>query len=396
MSKLTGAIVRTLCSPGKYLDGHGLSLHVVTPEKRYWMFRFKLDGRERTMSLGAADVVSLADARKLHTEARAMLAKGVDPLAEREQAKGEKAATVSFGEAAEAYIVAHRSAWRGRGESHWRQSLAMHVLPVFGAKTVGRVTVDDVLKALTPVWTEKTPMAKIVRSRIELVLDFAKARGWRSGENVATWRGNLAMLLPSPAKVHRIEHHPALPWREAPALLVALAGDSSIAARCLQFLILTAVRSGEARAAAWSELDLERGLWIIPAARMKAGQEHRVPLSEAALAILWELAALRTGDLVFFGLRPTRPMPDTALKHVLQRLGHGHITVHGMRSCFRDWCADTGKPGDLADMSLAHTVGSAVERAYRRSDVLDRRRVLMAEWADFLTKPPATVIKLVA
>jgi integrase len=392
VSKLTGAIVRTLRSPGKYLDGHGLLLHVVAPDKRYWVFRYRRGDRERTMSLGSADVISLADARKLHTEARAMLARGIDPLAEREQAKAERSGMVTFAQAADAYIEAHRTAWRGRGESHWRQSLAMHVLPVLGQKAVGQVTVADVLKALTPLWTTKTPMAKIVRSRIELVLDFAGARGWRpaGAGNVATWRGNLRMLLPPPGKVHRVEHHRALPWREAPTLIASL-GETGIAARCLAFLILTATRSGEARGARWDEIDMAQKLWVIPAQRMKAGREHRVPLSEPAMAILTELAELRTGDLVFFGAKRGSAIGDTTLQTLLGRLGRS-VTVHGMRSTFRDWCADTGKLGDLAEVALAHVVGSAVARAYQRSDLLDARRDLMDAWAAYLTAPPAVVL----
>jgi integrase len=253
--------------------------------------------------------------------------------------------------------------------------------------------VDDVLRALTPLWTSKTPMAKIVRSRIELVLDFARARGWRPVDavNVATWRGNLRMLLPPPAKVHRVAHHAALPWSEAPALTASLSSETGIAARCLAFLILTATRSGEARGARWHEIDTAQKLWVIPAQRMKAGREHRVPLSEPAMAILTELGELRTGDLVFFGAKRGGVIGDTTLQTLLGRLGHS-VTVHGMRSTFRDWCADTGKPGDLAEVALAHVVGSAVARAYQRSDLLDARRDLMDAWAQFLTAPPAVVL----
>jgi integrase len=394
MGGLTTAVVKALRTPGKYLDGHGLALHIAPHGGRYWMFRFKQDGRERTMSLGSADVVSLQDARKLHTEARALLAKGIDPLAVREQAKAEKAATVSFSDAAAAYIAAHRLAWRGRGESHWRQSLAMHVLPVFGAKPVGAVTVDDVLKALAPIWTTKTPMARIVRSRIELVLDFARARGWRQGENVATWRGNLRMLLPPPAKVHRVAHHPALDWREAPAFMARLAPETSMAAKCLSLLILTATRAGEARGARWSEIDMGQTLWTIPASRMKASKEHRLPLSAPAMALLAELASLRTGDLVFEGAGRGCEVSNTTLQAVAGRLGYPCVTVHGMRSCFRDWAAERGTPFEVAEAALAHVSGNPVVQAYRRSDLLDARRGLMQQWGEFLTRPPAEVIPL--
>jgi integrase len=396
---LTTATARSLRAPGKYLDGHGLVLHVVSERKRYWVFRYQRDGRERSMALGNADVLSLAEVRKLHTEARAALARGVDPLAEREEAqralKAERAAAVSFGEAADRYIADHRAGWRPRGELHWRQSLAVHVLPALGAKPVGQVGVEDVLRVLSPIWSTKTTMAVILRSRIELVLDYARAHGWRSGENPAVWRGNLRSLLPPPAKVHRVTHRPALPWQEAPAFLARLHAAPLMTGRCLTFLILTATRSGEARGALWSEIDLDAAVWTIPAERMKAGKEHRVPLSEPALALLRGIAPLRTDEpLVFLGAKAGRSLTDVALNKTPRRLGHDGITVHGFRSTFRDWCADHGKPAELAEAALAHVTGSAVERAYARSDLLGRRRALMAEWADFLTRQPAEVVPL--
>jgi integrase len=272
----------------------------------------------------------------------------------------------------------------------------LHVFPRFGRKPVGNVAVDDVLRALTPIWTDKNPMAVIVRSRIELVLDYAEARGWRQGENPARWRGKLRHLLPRPGKVHRVEHRPALAWREAPALFATLreASESNMASRCLALLILTVARSSEARGCRWSDIDLNQGLWMIPAARMKSAREHRVPLSEPAVDTLIELAKVRTGDLVFFGHARGRSVADTTINALLRRLGHHEITVHGFRSCFRDWAADTGKQGDLAEAALAHVVGNAVARAYQRSDLLEARRSLMQAWADFLTQPPAVVVPL--
>jgi integrase len=385
--------------PGHYTDGNGLVLHVVAPSRRYWVFRYKRDGRERSMALGNADLLSLAEARKLHAEARLLLARGVDPLDARRQAKAQRAKTISFSDAASAFIDAHRSSWRGRGASQWRQCMADHVLPVFGRKPVGDVSIEDVLRALRPIWQTRTPTAVIVRSRIEMVLDYARAHGWRAADagNPATWRGNLRSLLPPPARLHTVAHHAALPWRDAPALFDRLRAESSIAARCLCFLMLTAVRSSEASGARWDEIDPDAAVWTIPASRMKMKKLHRVPLSEPACGILRELAKLRLCDLVFYGHKARRvgaPMCGASLKAVLRRLGHGDVTVHGMRSTFRDWCADTGKSWDLAEQALAHVTGSAVERAYRRSDLLDARRVLMQQWADFLTREPAQVVPL--
>jgi integrase len=390
--------VRTLRTKGKYLDGHGLLLNVVGPDQRYWMFRYKRDGRERTMSLGNADLTSLSEARQRHREARAQLARGIDPLGEREaarEASKARQAARSFAQAAAAYIDAHRAAWRGRGEEYWRQSLTDHAFPVFGATPVAEVTTEDVLAALVPIWTTKSVTATILRSRIELVLSYAKSRGWRDGENVARWRDHLANLLPKPTKVHRVAHRPALAWAEAPAFMARLAGENSMAARCLAFCILTATRCGEASAARWSEIDLGTATWTIPAARMKAGREHRVALSDAAIAILRGVAGVRLEDLVFPSSKQGRPVVNTTLRVLLARLAPG-VTVHGFRSTFRDWAADTGKPGDLAEAALAHVAGNAVVRAYQRSDLLDARRGLMAEWSAYLMRAPAEVVPLFA
>jgi integrase len=320
---LTATEVRKSRTPGKYLDGHGLILHVVTAAKRYWVYRYVFDDRERSMSLGNADVLTLADARALHAEARRKVMLGVDPLAERREARAKRAATVSFSEAAERYIVAHRSGWRGRSEEHWRQTLRDHAVPHFGQKPVDRVTVDDVLAAVEPIWASMNVTASTVRSRVELVLSYATARGWRAGANPAVWRGHLSNLLPKPGRVHRITHRPALDWASAPALMAALADDPGVAARCLRFLILTAARSAEAVEATWSEIDLDAAQWVIPPERMKARKEHRVPLSGPALGIVRGLHAVRTGAWVFPGQVRGRPVSDNAVKKALRRHAPG-------------------------------------------------------------------------
>jgi integrase len=397
MGKLNAASVRGLVEPGRYSDGLGLSLDV-RGGSRVWVYRYQLNNRPRLMSLGSADSLSLADARAAHSAARARVLSGVDPLDARVEAKREAAAvaaaSVTFNEAADAYIEAHRAEWRPRGEAWWRGSLALYAFPVFGSLPVGEVTTDDVLRALSPIWTGKTVTASTVRSRIEMVLSYAKARGWRSGENPARWRDNLDHLLAKPAKLHRVTHRAALDWREAPALMAALAADPSMGALCLRFLVLTAARSGEARGATWGEIDLSAGLWSLPAARMKAGRDHRVPLSEPAQRLLAGLAEMRCGDFVFWGRAAM--VNDTTLSKVLRRLGYNGITVHGFRSTFSTWAADHRMDTTLVETSLAHTVGNAVSQAYQRSDLLEARRVLMEAWASYLTKPPAQVIKLVA
>jgi integrase len=380
--------------PGRYLDGHGLSLNVAAPDRRHWSFRYQRQGRERVMSLGGADVVTLAEARRLHTEARALLAKGIDPLDARKAAKHKPAHT--FSEVAELYITTHRAAWRTRGEYHWRHSLFDYAAPAFGNKPVADVGLDDVLAVLTPVWSTKSGTAAVLRNRIELVLDFAKARGWRTAENPARWRGNLKMLLPARAKLHAIEHRAALPWRLAPVFIANLmAQETGMKGRCLAFCVLTTTRSVEARGATWAEIDFREKVWTVPASRMKGHRQHRVPLSEAAMEIISALAAVRTDkQLIFLGKLPGRPLTNKTLCSLLPHLGHPGITVHGFRSCFRDWAADTGKPSDLAEAALAHLPASKVVQAYQRSDLLEARRGLMEAWAAFLTRPAATLVPL--
>jgi integrase len=396
MGKLTAASVRNLVKPGRYADGQGLFLEV-RGGSRVWVYRYQLGRRERLMSLGTAAAISLAEARQRHAEARSLVLRQLDPLDTRQASRvaQEPATAVSFAQAAAAYIDAHQAGWHGpRSVEQWQNSLAAYALPVFGTKPVDSITVDDVLRTLSPIWTTKTVTAVILRSRLELILDYARARGWRSGENPATWRGNLRSLLPPPGKVHRTVHRPALPWREAPALMAQLAAETSMASRCLRFLMLTATRSQEARACRWSEIDMNTALWTIPAARMKAGKQHRVPLSDAAMDILEALQGMRTSELVFFSRVRGRPVADTTIATLLETLGHGAVTIHGMRSSFRDWAADTGQPADAAELALAHAVGSQVQRAYARSDLVEVRRTLMAAWSEFLLAPPAIVVPI--
>jgi integrase len=400
MGNLNASVVRGLRAKGKYLDGDGLSLHVKTPDKRYWTYRFQLNGRERVMTFGNADRVSLADARMQAAQARAKVVRKIDPLAQkdrdREASKAKVAAKVSFADAVTAYVAAHQAGWRGyRCVERWRHSMTAYAVPVFGQKSVAEISVEDVLKALASIWTAKTVTAARVRNRIEMVLDYAKARGWRSGENPAAWKAGLKNLLPAQNKIHAVEHRAALPWREMPGLMEALSDETSVAAFGLRFTILTATRSAETRGACWNEIDMEQKVWTIPGRRMKNGKQHRVALSSAAMDILHELGGVRTEHpLVFPGHARGRPLADTTLRDLLTRLGFGQSTVHGMRSAFADWCADMGHSSDLAEAALGHIVGSAVRRAYARSDLLEMRRGLMQRWADFLTQSPAEVVPL--
>jgi len=398
---LTAAFVEKGTKPGRYGDGAGLYLLVRSREAKFWLFRYTRGGRMREMGLGPAvgrAAVSLAVAREKAGELRAIVRAGRDPLAERDEeaAKAEadaaraKAAAVTFAACADLYVGAHEASWRNpKHRAQWRSTLATYVLPVLGPLPVGEVDTGAVVQIIEPLWRTRTETASRLRGRIEAVLDYAKARGWREGENPARWRGHLDNLLPQRAKVARVEHHAALRWREIGGFMERLRQCSGIGARALEFAILTATRSGEVRGAMWLEIDLDHAVWTIPAERMKAGREHRVPLSEAALAILHEIAALKNGSgLVFLGQRRGVPMSDMTLTAVLRRMGKGDLTAHGFRSTFRDWCAEsTNHPRELAEAALAHTLRDKVEAAYQRGDLLAKRRRLMDDWAAFCAKP---------
>jgi integrase len=393
---LTVAKARTLRQPGRYLDGNGLSLHVITPERRRWVFRYMRRGRERQLTLGDADLITLGEARRLHTEARALLAKGIDPL-DAKHADQPKPEGHRFEAVAESYVQAHEAAWRNpKHRQQWRNTLAMYAYPVLSAKLVHEISVNDVLAVLSPLWDKKPETASRLRGRIEMVMAYAKARGWCAAENPATWRNNLAQLLPRKSKVRPVKHHPALDWREAPSFMLALDADGGMGARALRFAIVTAARSGEVRGARWDEIDLEAATWTVPGTRMKGGKMHRVPLSNTALAILRALAEMRQGILVFPGRDGETPLSDMTLTAVLRRMQRHDLTAHGFRSTFATWAADHGVDAALVESALAHVQGDKVAAAYQRSDRFERRRVLMQEWADFLARKSTAAVPLQA
>jgi integrase len=392
---LTAALVEKGTKPGRYGDGAGLYLLVRSRHAKFWLFRYTRSGRMREMGLGPAKgrtAVPLSQARAKARQLYAAVREGRDPLAEREaekakaQADAAKAKTdaMTFGEVAEMYIAAYEQSWRSpKHRQQWHSTLRDYVMPAIGDLPVGSIDTGAVIKIIEPLWREKTETASRVRGRIEAVLDYAKARRWREGENPARWRGHLDHLLPQRSKVQRVEHHAALPWREIGAFMQRLRQNSRISARCLEFLILTACRSGEVRGARWDEIDLDRAVWTIPAQRMKAAREHRVPLSEPAMAVLREMAQLGAEGFVFPGLKCAAALSDRALATLCRG-----CTVHGMRSTFRDWCAEyTKHPRELAEAALAHTLKDKVEAAYQRGDLLEKRRRLMEEWAAFCSEP---------
>jgi integrase len=375
--------------PGRYAMGGGLLLQVTPSGGKSWIFRFQRHGRRHDMGLGPFPVITLGGARELVRRQRALLALGRDPLAERRAAadalRRSARPPVTLAMVMEAHIAQHAPAWRSSASAaEWRASLLNHAGSLLALEPAA-ITVDHVLAVLAPIWSEHTVTANRVRQRIEAILDAAKARGLMTGDNPARWRGNLAHLLPAPARIHKIAHHAALDWREVPALLAALARQGARpAALALRFIVLTAARAGEAVGATWDEIDIKTRTWTVPAHRMKAGREHRVPLSAAALDDLRAARALSAGPLVFAGASLGRPVALVTLAKVLRAATGSGATVHGMRSAFRDWASEAGVPDAVAEVSLAHVRGNAVERAYARSDLLDRRRAAMDAWAAFV------------
>jgi len=399
-SKLTHLQATKLKEPGLYGDGAGLWIKVTDHGSKSWIFRFTRAGRERWMGLGSFPDVSIAEARDAAAEFRKKVRNGIDPLQEKQEqvaiALAASAKAMTFDWCAEQYITAHKSGWKNAKHiDQWKNTLAAYATPIVGALAVDKIDTSDVMRILQPIWSTKSETASRLRGRIESILDWATTRKFRTGENPARWKGHLDNLLPARSKLARVQHHPALPWSEMADFMMALRQQVGVSARALEFAILTAARSGEVRGMVWTEVDFGTGMWVVPADRMKAGNEHRVPLTEQALEVLRlakEATALMNTQLVFPGTtftKPTdsetstlKPLSDMSLTAVLRRMERGDITVHGFRSSFRDWAAEaTDFPRDMAEMALAHTVGSAVEAAYRRGDMLEKRRHMMAVWA---------------
>ncbi len=358
-----------------------------------WLLRATVGERRSEIGLGGYPAVTLAGAIQAAREKREAIAKGIDPAAARRATLATKGQT--FAAAAAIYITDHAPSWRNaKHASQWANTLTTYAIPVIGAKHVKDVTADDVLKVLRPIWSTKTETATRVRQRIEVVLDWAAAQGWRDGNqrNPATWKGQIAMALPKPRKVSAVEHHAALGYRDLPAFMDKLRAAPGMGAVALQFAILTAARSGEVRGATWGEIDTDAATWTVPAARMKAGREHRVPLPLEALALLAKLPRFEPDegkpDLLFPGVKG-QPLSDMTLTACLRRMAAG-VTAHGFRSTFRDWAAEaTSHPPEVAEMALAHLVGNATEAAYRRGDLFDKRRALMADWGRYCAARPA-------
>ena len=384
--ELSAIEVKRLTDPGRHPVGTvpGLYLWVRDTGTKNWLLRAMVNGKRSDIGLGGYPAVSLADALKRARDLREGIAKGVDPLAKK---KADRAAVMTFEKAAGEYIKLHRPSWKNvKHGQQWENTLATYVYPTMGSLPVKDVETPHVLAVVQPHWNTKNETMVRVRNRIELVLSWAMAAGHRErGLNPASWRGHLDQALPKPSRVNGRTHHPALPWQELPALIHKLKLVEGMSARCLEFTILTACRSGEARGATWDEIDFKDRVWNIPAERMKAGKAHRVPLSDEAIKLLSALPRIVDEKLVFSGRKENTPLSDMSLTMLLRRHVPG-ITAHGFRSTFRDWAAETTNyPNEVCEMALAHAVGGSVEAAYRRSDLYAKRAALMKDWANYAT-----------
>lgn len=375
--KLSARKVET-AGVGRHGDGRGLFLYVKPTLARSWVLRYQVQGRRHDLGLGAYPDVTLATARQKATDARRLILDGGDPIAKRRQAQPK-----TFKDAAVELIESKRSGWKNaKHAAQWTSTLEAYGFPSLGNMQVTQIATADVVGALKPIWSQKPETANRVRQRIEAVLDYASALGIREGDNPARWRGHLDNLLPKPTKVRAVKHHPALPHADIAKFMNALADRRGVSAQALTFTILTAARSGETRGMTWAEVDLENHVWTIPAHRMKAGKEHRVPLTPSAVAQLGQKG--HDTNLVFGSETKTgKPISDMSMTALLRRMEYDNITVHGFRSTFRDWSGETTSfPREVIEAALAHGIKDKAEAAYARSDLFDKRRDLMQAWAN--------------
>jgi len=378
LNRLSARTVATVKKPGRHADGGGLYLVVDKSGAKRWVFLFRFGGPHKEMGLGGLTRVSLVEARRLAEWCRSCLARGENPI----EARKAAGRVPTFGECADEYVASMAGNWRNeQHRAQWGMTLTRYTETI-RSMPINMIGTAEVLRLLQPVWQKIPETASRLRGRIERVLDAAQARGYRSGENPARWRGHLSTLLPPRQKLTR-GHHAAMPYSELPEFLARLRARDGVSARALEFVILTAARSGEVLGLQWSEIDLDRKVWTVPASRIKAGREHRVPLSPRAAAIIEAMQTVRVSDYVFPGYKPARPLGDMALHLVRERMEIPY-TVHGFRSSFRDWCGEaTNFPREVAEAALAHEVGDETERAYRRGDALEKRRQLMDAWAEY-------------
>ncbi|UXB22755.1 integrase arm-type DNA-binding domain-containing protein [Stenotrophomonas maltophilia] len=382
INRLTAKRVATIAEPGYHPDGGGLYLQVTASGAKSWVFRYRFEGKRPEMGLGPLHVIGLAEAREAAGAARKMVQSGQDPLAVRRAAAVATASIPTFWEAATAYIAEREAGWTNpKHAGQWTSTLETYAKPVLGDLRVDRVDTDHILAVLRPIWTSKTETASRVRQRIEAVLDSVTVQKKRTGENPARWRGHLALILPKPTAVTKVENFAALPYAELPAFMAELRSRHGEAARALEFTILTAARTGMTLGASPREVDLAAGTWTVPWERMKGKVEHTIPLAWQALAIV---GPRMDRPLLFPTDLSNKVLSENAMLALLKRMGFGHITVHGFRSTFKDWASETSDfPDDLSEAALAHQIRDKAKAAYKRGTMLEKRRVLMRAWADF-------------
>ena len=392
INRLTALQVQRLKQPGYHADGAGLYLCVKPSGAKSWIFRYRFAGREREMGLGSLVTFGLADARERALAQRRLLADGKDPLdikhAAQAQQRQSRADVLAFDAAAARYIASHRAGWKNaKHAEQWTNTLATYASPVLGALAVSEIQTHHVMRVLEPIWVDKTETASRLRGRLERVLDWCKVQGYRTGDNPAAWRGHLENLLSAPKKTMVVKHHAALPWREIAAFMAELRQKPGMAALLTEWIILTNCRTEEGLKARWEEIDLERAVWTVPANRMKAKKEHLIPLSQHALSVLHKVRAVVEPVGYVFPKPPNKnslleqPLSNAACMALLKRMGHADLTVHGFRSSFRDWAGEsTSHPREVIEHAMAHQLQDKAEAAYARGTLLERRRVLMADW----------------
>jgi integrase len=388
INRLSSLKINNLVQHGYHHDGGGLYLQVSNNRNRSWIFRYTKSGKSRELGLGSFQYISLAEARLKRDALKKMLIEGVDPLIEKRKVRKEietaAAKKITFEACAVEYIKTHKVKWKNaKHASQWESTLRTYAFPVFGHLSVDEIDTQLVLKALKPIWTTIAETASRVRNRVEIVLNWAKVSGFRDGENPARWSGHLENILPSRSEIQKTKHFKALPYGLISNFLTDLKNQPGIAALGLEFLILTCTRTNEVMGACWSEIDFEKKLWIIPPARMKTGREHRVPLSDRALKVLEKIDRKNINPLIFQNERSGKKLSSTAFLALLKRMNY-NITAHGFRSTFRDWAGETtNHPREVAEAALAHVLNGKVEAAYQRGDYINKRFLLMEDWAAF-------------
>lgn len=387
LNRLSATKINSLTERGYYADGGGLYFRVSEFNTKLWAFRYTRVSKAREMGLGAFPDVTLKEARERASEARKLLRNDIDPIEQRQAAKSamiaSRAAALTFDQCAATYIAAHRSGWKNaKHADQWVNTIRTYASPIFGTVGVNLIDTAILIKVLEPIWTTKTETASRLRGRIESMLDWATVRGYRKGDNPARWKGHLDKLLAPPSKVRKIEHHAALPYTEVGGFMVELRQQGGMGARALEFAIITVARSGEVRGATWAEIDMNSAVWTIPAGRMKAGREHRIPLSDAAVVLLRALPRIDGCELLFPNTKSTE-LSDMTLTAVLRRMSRP-VTAHGFRSTFRDWAGETtAYPREVIEHALAHQLKDKAEAAYARGTLFDKRRRLMTDWTKY-------------